>query len=546
MAVTLDGVTFQDSDWLNRGHLTTVTVNGTAYQRWEGMWVAGVAEINTKVGQVGGLGVAMAYAAETGSTADAAPGDGKLTWNNATQASATVIYLDAQDANGVDLLTLIDTLDDSTSTIKGSLRVTAVADNSKWIVYAVTAVTSASGYRKLTVSATSYSATSPFADGDALSLSFTRTGDKGDTGTNGDMVGPVSSTDNAWVRWNGTDGTTTQNGTWTESDAGAVTAGGTLDMAGNDLTVDFVTVEAAGENAATAASNLSGDVTLQATGASVINYTLTGDATLLVAGAPTPGKEWQVELRLTQDGTGSRDVTILPANLIPSYSEQFDNAAWTKTRSSISADAVAAPDGRTIADKLVEDSTAAASHLTTRTATVVAGSTNTLSVFVKADERTIVGLRLLGSASDYVFCGFNVSSGAAGTPENAGLGSGAVAGIRDEGGGWFRVWLTGVADSASTSISTQIFLMSGGTAIASVSYSGDGTSGLYIWGAQLVAGSDPLGYAAVGATRAGQVVWRTAADEIDFATQAAATKSRILISYEADGQILVDDVSLVS
>ena len=189
MAVTLDGVTFQDSDWLNRGHLTTVTVNGTTYQRWEGMWVAGIAEISTKVGQVGGLGVAMAYAAETGSTADAAPGDGKLTWNNATQASATTIYLDAQDANGVDLLTLIDTLDDSTSTIKGALRLTKVSDNSAWILYNLTAVTSASGYRKLTVSATSQSATSPFADGDALSLTFSRSGDKGDAGNDGGITG---------------------------------------------------------------------------------------------------------------------------------------------------------------------------------------------------------------------------------------------------------------------------------------------------------------------------------------------------------------------
>lgn len=177
--ITLDGVAFTDTDFLVRGHLTPTTVNGTAYPRFQAMWVAGLREIDTKVGQVGGLGVAMAYAAETGSTADAAPGDGKLTWNNATQASATVIYLDAQDANGTDLLTLIDTLDDSTSTIKGTLRLTKVSDNSAWILYNLTAVTTASGYRKLTVAAVSYSATSPFADGDALSLSFSRTGDMG-------------------------------------------------------------------------------------------------------------------------------------------------------------------------------------------------------------------------------------------------------------------------------------------------------------------------------------------------------------------------------
>ena len=48
-------------------------------------------------------------------------------------------------------------------------------------------------------------------------------------------------------------------------------------------------------------------------------------------------------------------------NLVP-FSEEFDNAAWTKTRATISADAVVAPDGTLTADKLVEDATAANSH----------------------------------------------------------------------------------------------------------------------------------------------------------------------------------------
>jgi hypothetical protein len=64
-------------------------------------------------------------------------------------------------------------------------------------------------------------------------------------------------------------------------------------------------------------------------------------------------------------------------------------------------------------------------------------------------------------------------------------------------------------------------------------------------GAQLVSGSSPLGYIAVGATRAASVVWRggTAA-EIDFAAQAAAAESRIIIGVGSDGEILIGDVSV--
>jgi hypothetical protein len=49
----------------------------------------------------------------------------------------------------------------------------------------------------------------------------------------------------------------------------------------------------------------------------------------------------------------------------------------------------------------------------------------------------------------------------------------------------------------------------------------------------------------VGATRAASVVWRGgAAAEIDYAAQAAAVESRIIIGVGSDGEILIDDVSV--
>ena len=75
-------------------------------------------------------------------------------------------------------------------------------------------------------------------DGPTIVIATTATievGAPGPKGDNGDIVGPVSSTDNAWARWNGTGGSTLQNGTWIEDDSGNVTAGGNLAMSGNDV-----------------------------------------------------------------------------------------------------------------------------------------------------------------------------------------------------------------------------------------------------------------------------------------------------------------------
>ena len=45
-----------------------------------------------------------------------------------------------------------------------------------------------------------------------------------------------------------------------------------------------------------------------------------------------------------------------------SFSSQLDNIAWNKTRCSITANAILAPDGRTAADKLVEDGSENTTH----------------------------------------------------------------------------------------------------------------------------------------------------------------------------------------
>jgi hypothetical protein len=120
-------------------------------------------------------------------TTDADPGAGKLRLSSTTQSAATVMRLDLTSA-GQDYTTLIDTFDDSSSAVKGSIRLVKQGDLTKWMTFNLTALATPSGYRNLTVVCTDSSTTSPFANGDALMLSFQRTGDKGDKPLGGAMV----------------------------------------------------------------------------------------------------------------------------------------------------------------------------------------------------------------------------------------------------------------------------------------------------------------------------------------------------------------------
>ena len=129
-------------------------------------------------------GTAIGYTFDT-ATADADPGAGKLRLNNATQNTATVIRADNTSAAGSDVAALLATFGTGTSTVKGRLRIQHATDATKWLIFDVTAVASPSGYKNITATCTGFSAASPFANGDALAVSFSTTGDKGDTGATG-------------------------------------------------------------------------------------------------------------------------------------------------------------------------------------------------------------------------------------------------------------------------------------------------------------------------------------------------------------------------
>lgn len=159
------------------------------------------------------------------------------------------------------------------------------------------------------------------------------------------------------------------------------------------------------------------------------------------------------------------------------YSEDFSNAAWTEVNSTVSANATTAPDGTLTAHKLVEN-TASSEHYTYRVYSFTSGTVYTLSYFVKVGERTNCALQLNSAAfGNTQRVDFNLITGTFAVV--AGTATGAITNI---GSGWYRVSITATA-TATASNSLTIHLKN--TTVTS--YQGDGTSGLYIWGAQLEA-----------------------------------------------------------
>jgi hypothetical protein len=212
-------------------------------------------------------------------------------------------------------------------------------------------------------------------------------------------------------------------------------------------------------------------------------YTRTGAATALdLAGVVVP-------FAANSPRVTSRGILIESAgtNLVP-RSQEFDNASWTKGGASISANATTAPDGTTTADLLTEN-TSTGDHRAFQSVTVPNATACCFSVYLKPNGRSLVQLTFAG-VGDVVF---NISTGAVSTTLN---GSGEMTAAAN---GWYRCVLK--FTTATTSYNAQVRLVSTGT---TSSYTGDGASGVYVWGAQVEATAAPTSYvptAAASATR---------------------------------------------
>jgi hypothetical protein len=128
------------------GQLCRLESTGLFYERVGAAWVAFTGFGGSGGG--GGMGFRFTYST---TTTDSDPGAGTLRGNDATLSSVTQLYVDLAEYGGTDVTAWLDSLDDYPGTIKGIVRLSSQSDPTKWIEYVVTLWTTATGYRKLTV-----------------------------------------------------------------------------------------------------------------------------------------------------------------------------------------------------------------------------------------------------------------------------------------------------------------------------------------------------------------------------------------------------------
>jgi hypothetical protein len=184
-------------------------------------------------------------------------------------------------------------------------------------------------------------------------------------------------------------------------------------------------------------------------------------------------------------------VTLAPKGLLVeeqrqnllTYSEQFNNAAWTAAASkvSVSANSVTSPDGTVNADTITGDGTSGGHYIGQVIAGV--GSGKTLSFYVKAGTNNFIQVFTDYTNNDYA--NFDLANGAVGSK---GLNTGATT-ITVVGNGWYRCTMV-TGDALSQNINFALISSSTASRLQSNTLS----TSVHLWGAQLEAGSFATSY----------------------------------------------------
>ena len=159
------------------------------------------------------------------------------------------------------------------------------------------------------------------------------------------------------------------------------------------------------------------------------------------------------------------------------YSQEFDNAAWNTIGSTtITANTIVAPDGTTTADLITASAAGPASAGRTQTVTFTGDGEKTFSVYLKVGDGSVSTVAVFDSTAATMRHQVRVTW-TAGVPSLTSLvGAGTLFPVQSVGDGWYRIAISATGVVAANSNSVRVYVNNVAAAVTGNS--------VYVWGAQ--------------------------------------------------------------
>ena len=319
----------------------------------------------------------------------------------------------------------------------------------------------------------------------------------GEGGTTQRYTGKLIDASNSWqtmVQQNGSNGRFGLTVEWANVLVGQIASAGSADLLpnqwnycvatfdGTNVTLTINNVRAAqGANAAGLPASSTMITGRQATGSAVGRCSASFSDIAYYPFVLTPeqiGRHWAAHR--------SRGQNLLK------YSEDISQTAtWLNGRTTETLNVSMAPNGTTTMDKIVEDGATGSHYLYVNNSVVPLGEVYTFSIYAKQGERPIVRIQFNHGTQPNdgtIRVEFNLATGVATSQSTLGTGALVSYSMTAAANGSYRCVLTGIyCEKTSLPAVMDILLVLQQTA-GVVSYTGDGASGLYVWGAQLEPG----------------------------------------------------------
>ena len=189
----------------------------------------------------------------------------------------------------------------------------------------------------------------------------------------------------------------------------------------------------------------------------------------------------------SQNGVGTNGAKRV--NLL-TFSEQFDNAAWTKANfnafgagSVANTTATLDPLGGNTADYIQENATTNAHQVYSLGGIAVGAGSYRGFIYAKAAERSRLVMGIW-DGTNYELCQFDLTNGVILQEATPGIAS-----IESAGNGWWKCGVSRTIGAITTFLSFGPYINANISTLTgpwtNAAYTGTGTSGIYIWGADL-------------------------------------------------------------